>query len=174
MQQDKYVCGFLISFEFDRILLINKGKKLRGEMQVELDWCGIGGKIQAIGTIKDDYEYESPHQAMAREFKEETGYEIKTSRWHAFFVKEYKNTKIYFFCSFVSPDEISKVISASKDIGSPEGALGTHNMVDILFDPAFYTFDIPYLINMLMRESRRGFLPALDPEGINSANKKSS
>lgn len=178
MNSMSYVCGFPISFDFNQILMINKGAAKRLEMGVQLMWSGLGGKVQERperGGILIEIPKEKPHEAMEREFQEETGYLIKRKRWHLFLVKEYVGTKIYFFVSFMSPDEISKIKYTYKGHSRKgEGQIDSHNMVDILFDDENYTFDIPYLINFLMRESRRGFLTKLDPEGLNSDAQKSS
>lgn len=197
-----YVCGFPISFNFDQILMINKGLVKRTEMGTSLLWSGLGGKIKPKDLVYkpetkslnildvppgtpiaipshhrvEDYGWteETAHEAMAREFLEEAGYLIKRSRWHLFLIKEYTAARLLFFVCFMSPDELNKIIQAFKNHHSKEeGEVKTHNMVDILFDDEEYTFDIPYLMNFLMRESRRGFINKLDPEGLNSANAKS-
>jgi 8-oxo-dGTP pyrophosphatase MutT (NUDIX family) len=56
----EYVCGFLISKEFDAVLMVKKEKP---DWQKGL-WNGIGGKIEGS---------EPPYIAMIREFKEEIG-----------------------------------------------------------------------------------------------------
>jgi 8-oxo-dGTP pyrophosphatase MutT (NUDIX family) len=161
--KDAYVCGFLLTFDSDKFLLIDKGKKDQGKAEggfiTNLRWCGIGGQIA---------ENEFPHDAMAREFQEETGYEIKRHRWHCFMIKEYQSIKIYMYCSFCSPDEMQKIQKLYPDSMGPEGEIQIHDMVNIYFDPELYTHDIPYLMNMIIRESRRGFITKLDPEGVNS------
>lgn len=113
-------------------------------------------------------DFESPHEAMVREFKEETGYEVKWHRWHCFFIKEYQHAKIYMFVSFCSPDEMIKIQQQFPDGIGPEGQIQIHNVIDLFFDPELYTFDLPYIMNMIVRESRRGFITKLDPEGVNT------
>jgi len=63
-----YVVGFLFNWKQDRVVLIRKTKP---------DWQagklnGVGGKIE-LG--------ETPYEAMAREFQEETGVAIDPSFW---------------------------------------------------------------------------------------------
>jgi len=170
---DRYVQGYLLTFDLDKYLLIDKGQDPKREFPAELKWTGIGGKIKHIPPLDNIGigSMENPHEAMVREFKEETGYEIKIHRWFCFLIKEYQGIKIYMFVSFCSPDEMTKISRIfPKQIG-PEGKVSIHNTIDIFFDPDLYTFDMPYLMNMIVREARRGFLPKLDPEGINSAQR---
>lgn len=63
----RYVLGFAFTAN-GRVALIQKQKPAWQAGR----WNGIGGKIE---------EGESPVQAMAREFREETGVDIPTSRW---------------------------------------------------------------------------------------------
>jgi hypothetical protein len=83
-------------------------------------------------------------------------------------VKEYVHAKIYMFVAFCSPDEMIKIRNQFPDGIGPEGQIQIHNVIDIFFDPELYTFDVPYLMNMIVRESRRGFISKLDPESVNS------
>lgn len=178
---ESYVCGFALSYDLDKYLLIDKGMKKGKGALVELRWAGVGGKIEP--AIKPNplsmhgatlsVEAETPHQAMAREFQEETGYDkMHKNRWLCFMVKEYEGIKIYMMCTFCSADELKKIAEIFPNSMGPEGKISIHNVVDVLFDPDFYTFDIPVMMNFIMRESRRGLLTKLDPEGVNSANKK--
>lgn len=184
---DKFVCGFLFDYDLDRFLLIDKGKiPVKAEREdgkpilTSLKWSGIGGKVNPA-IIPDpinpgmtiSVHPETPHQCMEREFFEETGIRIPRKRWHCFFIKQYGDyTKLFFFCAFGPPKELENIASHFKDGLGPEGHISVHTTIDILFDSELYTFDIPYLVNMIVRESRRGFLPKLDPEGTNSENRK--
>lgn len=167
-----YVGGLLMDYQMDRFLLINKnGMKLKDG--TIMFWQGIGGHINSpfevdTGTGTNmSVKAETPHEAMEREFKEETGKEVKRNRWHCYHIKDYGATKIYFFVAFGSPNEL---IAAESDWGE-EGQVKTHTLVDILFDTRQYTFDLPYLINIIIREMRAGGLYKLDPEGVNARGK---
>ena len=65
-----YVCGFIITSDFERVTLI---KKIKPEWQKD-KLNGIGGKIE-----KGEY----PFQAMVRETKEETGIETTMLDWNS-------------------------------------------------------------------------------------------
>src|SRR5260221_10345794 len=179
---DKFVVGLLFDYDLNHFLLIDKGKTpaqasngMEGPILTSLKWGGIGGKIRIPDEINLEANelVETPHQAMEREFFEETGIRIPHYRWHCFFIKEYFNSsKLYFFAAFGPIKELQNISKHFKDGMGPEGQISVHTTIDILFDSELYTFDLPYLVNMIVRESRRGFLPKLDPEGINSANKK--
>lgn len=179
--QDCYVCGFFMDYEMERFILIDKGGMQHQD--VSLFWQGIGGGIKTqLGTRNSlrniDYEEtkvaaESAHEAMSREFFEETGYKIAMKRWHCFHTKEYLSKKIYFFAAFGSLKELHDCVRiASDSIRTKfEGRILTHCLVDVLFDGNSYTFDIPYLIQMILREMRSGMFMKLDPEGVNSYGK---
>ena len=180
---DKFVAGFLFDYDLNHFLLIDKGKTLTSLSEgvegntilTSLKWGGIGGKIRIPDetNLEANELVESPHECMEREFFEETGIRLPHHRWHCFFIKEYSgSSKLYFFCAFGPPKELQNIAKHFKDGMGPEGQISVHTTIDILFDSELYTFDLPYLVNMIVRESRRGFLPKLDPEGINSANKK--
>lgn len=86
-----YVAGFLVS-EAGLIALVLKSKP---EWQKGL-WNGIGGKIE---------DGETPHQAMVREFEEETGLSTCESDWTHRVTLSFDGGKVYFFLarSPVSP-----------------------------------------------------------------------
>jgi len=64
----EYVCGFAFDRTRMEVALIEKTKP---EWQRGL-WNGIGGHVEPG---------EYPSEAMAREFKEETGWDVPPSRW---------------------------------------------------------------------------------------------
>lgn len=78
-----YVAGFLFSEDYSKIVLIRKNKP---EWQAGA-YNGVGGKIE----LTDD----SPLMAMIREFKEETGVEVKS--WVEFCKLSGKEFEVYFF-----------------------------------------------------------------------------
>lgn len=174
---DSYVVGFLHSFDLNQWLLIDKGKTY-SKSNIELKWCGVGGKIKLPIRIPDPPNIdiitgrETPHEAMEREFLEETGYVILAKRWNCFHIKSYKNCKIYCFTCAASPDELLKTIYANKPL--PEGAVAIHDYPGICFAPEQYTFDLRYLIPMIILENLKGMISQLDPEGVNSEFKRST
>lgn len=166
--QDRYVAGFFMDYQMDRFLLIDKGgMKLKDQV---LKWQGLGGGInQSHPDLNED---ETPHEAMEREFHEESGFIIKKKRWHCFYIKEYKSCKIYYFVAFGDGSELYGIANGDKYRTHPiEGTIKQHSLVDVLFDSSQYTFDIPYLIAMIYREHKAGMLMQLDPEGINTSGK---
>ena len=68
MEKTKYVLGFMFDRYYDRVVLIRKIKPI---YHFGL-WNGVGGHIEP-GEMSVD--------AMAREFKEETGEETSTANW---------------------------------------------------------------------------------------------
>lgn len=170
--QPSYVLGFLHSYDLERWLLINKGQTLSKAGNF-LRWCGLGGLIE-VGSPDNSAYREKPQNAMEREFLEESGYRIPAKRWHCFHIKTYLNSKIYMFQCAGSPDELNgiQLEFQRNHRDSREGALGIHQYVDICFAPEDYTFDLRYLIPMIILESLRGPLSQLDPEGVNSEYKK--
>ena len=67
-----YTCGFLVDDE-DHVLLIRKNRPAFQKGRLN----GIGGKLEPG---------ETPIQAMAREFREETGLDISEANWREFAV----------------------------------------------------------------------------------------
>src|SRR6267142_843689 len=177
---DSYVTGFLHSFDLNQWLLIDKGFTL-SKAGPQLKWTGVGGKIQnrkleKVDIIISDMPYgikiedEKPHIAMAREFFEETGYGVAAKRWHCFLIKEYKGCKIYCFACACSPDELQIVLRARTKL--PEGDIKLHDYPSICFAPWEYTFDLRYIIPMIILEHQKGMFLQLDPEGANSEFKR--
>lgn len=168
---DSYVCGILMSYDMDRFLLINKGGHKMND--AILKWQGPGGKInKSHPELNED---ELPYEAMEREFEEETSHFVSKKRWHCFYVKHYmNNVKIYFFVCFCSPSELMEAMRKANKHGDKDGSsedkwAGIFSLVDIFWDQKNFTFDIPYLIHIIMYEHKAGMLLRLDPEGINSA-----
>lgn len=158
-----YVSGLLIDWDMQQFLLINKNHMKLKDGTV-LKWQGIGGH---------NLPKEHPNDAMVREFYEETNHYIAKKRWHCYHIKDYGITKIYFFAAFCSPSEFLDVKDKHSKIPSEksEGDIQTHSLVDVYFDPNSYTFDLPYLINIIQREMKMGMFMKFDPEGINTSGK---
>jgi len=198
---DSYVTGFLHSFDLNQWLLIDKGFTL-SKAGPQLKWTGVGGKIKGLDDwyLTEDYPrtlntagdyapmqhwldrgvpksilasrtFEKPHIGMAREFHEETGYGVAAKRWHCFLIKEYKGCKIYCFACACSPDELLKVVYAQRKL--PEGQVAIAQYPDICFTPWQYTFDLRYIIPMIILEHQKGMIMQLDPEGVNSEFQRS-
>jgi 8-oxo-dGTP diphosphatase len=81
----EYVAGFM--FDDDKVALVvkNRPKWQSGRMN------GIGGHIESG---------ETEHEAMAREFQEETGYVTDPDQWYNFNTLSGKDWKVYFFYGF--------------------------------------------------------------------------
>lgn len=82
-----YVCGFMFSRERDTVALIEKQKPewQRGKLN------GIGGKIELHETAAD---------AMAREFREETGVVTQPGDWGHFCRLEGTGWCVHFYRAF--------------------------------------------------------------------------
>lgn len=159
-----------MSWDLSQFLLIDKTNKVINGVE-SLKWCGLGGKIKEILADSGIRRDETPHEAMAREFQEETGSPVRYS-WHCFMIKEYKEAKIYMMVAFTSPNVLRETEMLARQMEFPEGRIGTFNLVDVYFDPKEFVMDLPYLINMVMREMKSGFLLQLDPEGVNTNAKQ--
>jgi 8-oxo-dGTP pyrophosphatase MutT (NUDIX family) len=176
---DSFVEGIVMDYQMDRFLLIDKGG-MSTKHGPFLKWQGFGGKFeQHKGVLSMDIYneiiqkvYETPHECMEREFSEETGILVKKSRWHCFFIKQYsKVCKLYNFVVFASPDEMNRIRESSNRIKNNEGKVDFHTLVDVYWDPQLYTFDVPYRIQMIIREMKMGMFIKLDPEGVNTSGK---
>lgn len=150
-----------MTWNMDRWLGIDKGGALF-DKDIPMKIQGIGGQIEAI---------ETPHFAMSREFEEETGSFIAINRWHCVCIKEYKESKVYFFAAFCSPIEMEQVVAIARRIDNGEGKIAAYDMIDIFFDPKQFTHDVASYLQFIYREMIHGFFHKLDPEGVNSAAK---
>lgn len=83
----EFVCGFMFDQWSKRVVLI---KKERPTWQKGL-WNGVGGLIRPG---------EAPRDAMAREFKEETGVTTDSGEWRHFADLEHKGNCIWFFAAW--------------------------------------------------------------------------
>jgi len=83
----EYVAGFLFSTDRSRVVLICKEKPAWQAGKLN----GVGGKIE-----RD----ELPHQAMRREFFEETGAKTCVSDWHHFCRYQGEDCVVHFFRAF--------------------------------------------------------------------------
>lgn len=188
-----YVAGFMMDYRMDRFIVIDKAGKNFGP-GIKMRLQPPGGKIKKIwnrGTMSkafeagDRIEYpeelqelpvtitnENPHEAMSREFEEETGVGIDKKRWQCFMIKEYQEAKLYFFATFVSPNELQYVFDkAQASAPNPEGPIKIVDLIDIFFDPHLFTFDTSVIVQFIKVEMLKGFFTKLDPEGVNSAYK---
>lgn len=85
-----YVCGFAFSADTLEVMLIEKQKPewQRGQ------WNGVGGKIEPG---------ETPYEAMAREFQEETGLAVPATHWEPFAVLTGPDYRVCFFRALAVP-----------------------------------------------------------------------
>ena len=97
----KYVCGLLFSPDKKHIALI---KKKRPIWQYGL-YNAIGGKVEGCESVMD---------AMAREYKEESG--IYIDKWEGFTYITGEDFEVYFFRSF--SDEVFKAKTTTDEMVS--------------------------------------------------------
>lgn len=95
-----YVCGFLFSPTWDRVLLIRKEKPAWQKGRLN----GVGGKIE---------DGETPLAAIVREFHEETGLNISPSCWKEFETIAGDDFVVHFF--FARSAFISDAISTTDE-----------------------------------------------------------
>lgn len=188
-----YVCGFMCSWDLQNFLLIRKTHPewQKGKLN------GIGGKIEsgcknlvtgefykmAPGEYMKIYgelhmnvwssHQETPHEAMIREFYEETGILTKRERWHCFHVEDFITgpdsqigTKIYYFAAF-GDDAKRQYIGENKD--PLFEVVSSYTLVDLLFYPGESTiYNIGYLLSMIIENVRNGSFKMLNPQGVNT------
>jgi 8-oxo-dGTP diphosphatase len=108
MKKKEYVAGFLFSDNHRQVVLIKKNKPewQRGLLN------GVGGKIE---------ENETALTAMIREFKEETGLEIKN--WVEYVIVLGNEWKVYFF--YTDSDNINDVKNMTDE------TVGIYNVSDL-------------------------------------------
>lgn len=192
---NSYVCGFLMSYDMDKVVLI---KKNRPDWQ-KGKWNGVGGKIKTflvqsaypilnkidISDIKlgqlipipentniSDYAQikETPHATMTREFLEETGHLVEERRWHCFYVGE-------FFHKSAKPPEETRVrvyffaafgddYQKVKTITDEE--IKVHDTLDFIWDNDFI-YNIRPLLGLIRAEVRNATFYLLDPLEVNSS-----
>lgn len=198
-EKQKYVAGFMMDYRMDRFIVIDKDGKSFGpgiRMRLQPPGGKIGKVLRNVGDPYIDENYsrgmspsglvvlgevetqrqqlvdENPHEAMSREFEEETGVGIDKKRWHCFMIKEYQEAKLYFFAIFVNPMELDYVLEKSRtNVNSKEGEIKIIDFIDIFFDPHLFTFDTSVIAQFIRVEMLKGFFTKLDPEGVNSAYK---
>lgn len=128
-----YVAGFLFTPSFKSVVLIKKNKP--EWMQGKLN--GVGGKVELIDS--------SPHDAMVREFVEETG--LFVPKWNLFAVLHNEqplkeNFQVFFY--FATKAEL-KVRSMTDE------HVGVHLVSQILTQPHIPILpNLRYLIPMAM------------------------
>lgn len=101
MQQ--YVLGFMFNKAKSRVLLIHKKHP---DWQAG-KWNGIGGKIES--------EDESPHDAMAREFEEETGLRTTWEDWKRVTVLWSDKCRVHVFWTVGEPRKAGITIDEEVD-----------------------------------------------------------
>lgn len=173
-----YVCGFMCSWDLQNFLLIRKTHPewQKGKLN------GIGGKIELkkayIGEIlihqgNAPENYETPFEAMIREFYEETGITTTRDRWHCFHIEEFylgpdkqRDTRVYYFAAF--GDE-SKRQYLGDDKDPLFEIVSSYSLPELFFnDPEASIYNVPYLIRMIIDNVRSGNFKHLNPQGVNS------
>jgi 8-oxo-dGTP diphosphatase len=155
----EYVCGFMFDRDMDYVVLVRKAKPLwqKGKLN------GVGGKVEVKETVKavpgltnGFHIYEKPTEAMAREFKEETGYTTKPEDWRLF-----RTERFGLAASNVSDAKSGAIVHflfainswAVRDARTMESeVIEKHNvrMALSLINRAELMYNIPYLIEMAM------------------------
>ncbi len=137
----QYVCGFMFSDDFKWVAMVTKNKPAWQAGKLN----GIGGKIEQTGHRPDDQHTELPHEAMAREFEEETGVATNPQDWTLFRSERFANgtgATVHFLWAKDSNKlrHVRTVESEPIDIFSVSGLLdvGRERMM----------YNIPYLLEM--------------------------
>lgn len=99
----RYVAGFCFNEAMTHVVLIEKLKPewMKGKIN------GVGGKIEG---------FESPEQAMSREFAEEAGLLIPERDWHRFAVLHTTTeSHVHFFYSVLAGHRISEASTKTSE-----------------------------------------------------------
>lgn len=92
----EYVCGFMFDNALNKVVLIHKNKPEWQKGKVN----GVGGKMEVVryaNTTDERPILEEPDVAMAREFREETGYNTEPHEWTLFRSERFQNGVIVHF-----------------------------------------------------------------------------
>ncbi len=197
-----YVCGFMMSWDMQEFLLIKKthpewqaGKLngIGGKIESKTLICIVPNHYHQIGELitrtwletekiipsylsnyKSSNDFETPHQAMVREFYEETGIQTPERRWRCFHIEELEydqankisKAKIYFFAAF--GDETKRQYLGKENDPLFE-VVSTYKLTDLYFyRPEEVIYSIPYLIRMIIDLVRSGNFNNINPQGVNS------
>lgn len=127
--KQRYVCGFLFDYTDNySVVLIEKNKPKWQEGKLN----GVGGKVE---------DGETPLQAMAREFKEETGLEVKEDYWDNFVIWTGSDYVVYFYKSY---NGNFKVYSATDE------QVGKYNVNDL---PANVIYNLRFLLPLALQNN---------------------
>lgn len=139
----EYVCGFMFNNALDKVVLIHKNKPEWQKGKVN----GVGGKIERLAAPDIDVPrflaYESPDVAMAREFREETGYNTEPHEWTLFRSEQFQNGVVVHFLSAVGPmkrELIQSMTDERVEVYDVDFVLGGWR-VNLMYN-------LPYLIEM--------------------------
>ena len=99
---EKMVAGFAFSETNKLVILIEKNRP---------DWQK--GKLNAVGGHIETYD-QTPHHAMWREFKEETGVETDPFAWTNYLQLNGRDWSVEFFCTNL-PDESFQSVQSMTD-----------------------------------------------------------
>lgn len=107
MIEIKYVCGFAFNEEKTKVVLIHKTK---GPPSVIGKLNGVGGKMELTDLCS--------HDAMTREFREETGLFVRSGLWTNFatLVDKHRTWSVEFFKCFLSDETINMVKTMEEEI----------------------------------------------------------
>lgn len=126
-----------------------------------------------ISDYKIREDYETPFEAMIREFHEETGITTTRNRWHCFHIEQFdvgpdgnERTIVYFFAAF--GDEAKRqYIGDNKD--PMFEVVSSYSLLDLYFaDPEDTIYNIGYLIRMIIDNWKNGTFVQLNPQGVNN------
>src|SRR5690349_16479461 len=146
----EYVCGFMFDRDMARLVLIRKSKPQWQAGKLN----GVGGKVELIGMHGLSQCYETPQRAMAREFKEETGYTTRPEDWRLF-----RTERFGLAASNVSEAKHGAIVHflfainswAVRDAKTMESEVVEKHSVRMLFlemNRPQMMYNIPYLIEM--------------------------
>lgn len=131
----EYVAGFMFDYGGKEVVLV---KKSRPEWQRGL-LNGVGGKIE---------EWETPADAMHREFCEETGYAV--GGWQRFCTLSGRDFKVYFYFLHDDPEALYATTQSTHD-----ETIEVHFVAKVLADDWYKCIPhVRWLIPMALEQGR--------------------
>lgn len=129
----QYCLGFLFDEDYRAVMLIRKARP---------DWQK--GKLNGVGGHVE--EGEEPLQAMAREFKEETGASIAEGTWRCFGALEGTDFRVHLFYTTLPAAALYSIWNEAPKSGEQVGLYHPFNLAsrgDVLSN-------VPWLVHMAM------------------------
>lgn len=128
---------------------------------------GPGGKVEEVSRDKTGglYRLESPEQAMAREFLEETGVEIVADRWRHRVTLRGDGWSVHFLTADALWEEVELAVTLAEKSDEPMELYEVHRL------PADVVPNVRWLLPLCLDPSIVAPLEVLDTNGDNQGTR---